>query len=301
MTWNRVLIGMDFSEPAIDAAKWIAQYVAPDAELILAHVIDVPHTPTFAAAKLPSRSDMIGAAETYAASQFADVTTFLSASPIRTETRVGAPYEVLGELARDVTADVIVVGQHGERKGGGSWLGTTADRLVRNAAVPVLIMAKPRPGRVRKLLVPVEDASITPSLLATASKLAQHFGADITLLHVLSNAVYSHIASMSYAHAGTDAAAEQEIRDELARDGVRWLNELVAAGMVGANVAAAVSYGKPAEVIAETAKAIDADMIVLGRRGSSALAAALLGSTLTGVLHEGPCPVLVVPPPVITT
>jgi nucleotide-binding universal stress UspA family protein len=55
--------------------------------------------------------------------------------------------------------------------------------------------------------------------------------------------------------------------------------------------------GGPAPVIAEVATRADADVIVTGTRGHTALAGVIVGSVAQRLLHLAPCPVLVVPPP----
>ena len=56
------------------------------------------------------------------------------------------------------------------------------------------------------------------------------------------------------------------------------------------------SAGRTAHVIADFAHDVDADVIVVGTRGHSPLAGALLGSVTQGLLHVASCPVLAVPP-----
>ena len=51
------------------------------------------------------------------------------------------------------------------------------------------------------------------------------------------------------------------------------------------------------QAVLETADEEDADVIVLGSRGRSALKSALLGSVCYGVVHNSKRPLLVVPPP----
>lgn len=54
--------------------------------------------------------------------------------------------------------------------------------------------------------------------------------------------------------------------------------------------------GRTPEAIADFAQTVDADVIVVGARGRSPLAGALLGSVTQGLLHTAPCPVLAIPP-----
>jgi nucleotide-binding universal stress UspA family protein len=53
--------------------------------------------------------------------------------------------------------------------------------------------------------------------------------------------------------------------------------------------------GRP--VTALVREAFDADMLVVGSRGHSGVAAVILGSVSTGCVHHATCPVVVVPPP----
>ena len=52
----------------------------------------------------------------------------------------------------------------------------------------------------------------------------------------------------------------------------------------------------PAHFVAEIAKEVAADVIVVGTRGHGPIAGALLGSVAQHLLHDAPCPVLAVPP-----
>jgi nucleotide-binding universal stress UspA family protein len=84
---------------------------------------------------------------------------------------------------------------------------------------------------------------------------------------------------------GADAVREANVALEAAR------SELSAKGV---NVETVEGEGSPADVIIETARERQADLIVVGTRGSSAAKRLVLGSVSTRVVHFAPCDVLVV-------
>jgi nucleotide-binding universal stress UspA family protein len=57
------------------------------------------------------------------------------------------------------------------------------------------------------------------------------------------------------------------------------------------------SHHEAADIIAEIAAELDADVIVCGSRGLSSFSAAFVGSVGQRLLHVAPCPVLVVREP----
>jgi nucleotide-binding universal stress UspA family protein len=57
--------------------------------------------------------------------------------------------------------------------------------------------------------------------------------------------------------------------------------------------------GSPATHIAAAARAVDADLVIVGTLGCSPLRAALLGGVTLRLLAAATCPVLVLPPPTI--
>ena len=62
------------------------------------------------------------------------------------------------------------------------------------------------------------------------------------------------------------------------------------------SVTVQVVSGTPAHELLSTAKAKDADMIVVGSRGAGGFTRLLMGSVSTQVSHHAHCPVVVIPP-----
>lgn len=294
MTINRMLVGLDFGAASISAARWAKTWFAPRADLILAHVLEPPHRPRFAHDKLPPEDLLESASREYAEARMREIGYYLDAEPIRSEFRIGKPHEELVTLAAETEADLVVIGPHGGRPHTSKFLGTTAERVVRSSPVPVLVATKPPAGTPRRMLVPVDDAEITPVVVETARLLATRFHADVTLLHVWSNAIYSHVASMSYAHAHSDHDAEHEIDEELATAAKHWLTRIANVDDDDEHFTAAVTHGKAGDATIAMADAMHADLIVLGRSSTGVVAPAVLGSAIGTVLHDARCPVLVV-------
>lgn len=295
MKLDRILIGMDFSEPAIAGARWVSESFAPDAELTLLHVVEPLDGVAFARGILPPADALEAAAREDAAKRMQAIGSYLTADVPRREIRVGTPHEVIVNAARDGAFDLVVIGPHGDRPRRSLFLGTTADRIVRTSPVPVLVATHAPAGPPRRLLVPVDERAVTPFVLETTRELAERFDAAVTLLHVWSNAVYSHVASMSYATAhGNEQAARDDIARELDDASRHWLSEVARTGIPRERLTALVAHGDAGQVTVETAASMPADLILIGRATASIVRPALLGSTIGTVLHEARCPILVV-------
>ena len=220
MKIERLLVAVDFSDTATAAARYAAEHFAPGAEVVLLHVIDPPARPHFARDVLPPEDALEAMAREFAARRSTELASSLpSGLRSRVEVRVGKPHEVIASTADEVDASVVVIGPHGDRPRPWRFLGTTADRVVRTSPVPVLVATAPTPHPPRRILVPVDDDSAASPVLEWTRDLADRFDADVTLLHVWSNAVYSHVASMSYAETRTEADARARDRVGVARRG----------------------------------------------------------------------------------
>lgn len=288
-----ITIGMDFSDAAIEAARWAVGHFTPTPAATLVHVIPPPDQPAFAGHLVPPSAAIEAVAREYADTQMRRVAGLLAPAVVSTDIRVGKPYEEIIASATATGASLVVVGPHSDRPRPRKFLGTTAERVVRTSPVPILVATNPG-GRPRRILVPIDDSSNTPVLLAWTRDLATMFDADVTLLHVWSNAVYSHVASMSYAVAKREDDARRELERELHDAAAQWLEALARTGIQRERVTAKVTHGKAGDATLDAAAEMSADLIVLGRRGSGLIVPALLGSTVGTVLHGATCPVLVV-------
>jgi len=88
---------------------------------------------------------------------------------------------------------------------------------------------------------------------------------------------------------------EGGLSEEQTRASLQQFVDLVAEeiGEKAPEVTLMVATGDPAEELIRASQ--DADMVVLGRRGSGGFATLLLGSVSGKVMHHAACPVMVVP------
>ncbi|MEZ0339174.1 universal stress protein [Mycobacterium sp. pV006] len=124
----RVVVGMDGSEQAQAALNAAQQLFGGTAELILAEVV------SYEAGEDPRQTAVSAARDRLIAA----VNTMPHAAAGQ-EVLVGAPAEALAELARQVDADVLVVGRRG-RGLTRRLLGSVSSALLERAPVPVLIV-----------------------------------------------------------------------------------------------------------------------------------------------------------------
>ncbi|MGE5407650.1 MAG: universal stress protein [Syntrophothermus sp.] len=108
-----------------------------------------------------------------------------------------------------------------------------------------------------------------------------------------SRVVIAHVEEKLAAKGGPDLHADE---DEIQATIRSQAEELAAAGIETTVKMATVMRGGPAPAIARIADEVDADLIVLGTRGHSAVPGVLLGGVTQRLLHIGHRPVLAVPP-----
>jgi nucleotide-binding universal stress UspA family protein len=137
-----------------------------------------------------------------------------------------------------------------------------------------------------KILAPVDFSERSVAAVRYARKLACHFHAELTLLHVLPSISYEmggfEFGGVVMTEAFTDRLAqargdlEEFLRDELA----------------GQKVLRVVLEGDPAQKIVEYAHSEHASLIVIPTHGYGPFRRFLLGSVAAKVLHDAECPVL---------
>ena len=143
--------------------------------------------------------------------------------------------------------------------------------------------------RIRRILHPSDFSPASRAALTKAIELARSNRAELLLLHVLAPVMPAM---------GVEYVSPRVIEDLMRAtrsEAERHLTTLAArAKKAGVRVATLVVEGTPFTLIAKTAKAKRADLIVVGTHGRSGLSKLFLGSVAERVVGTAPCPVLTV-------
>jgi nucleotide-binding universal stress UspA family protein len=295
MLLQRVVAGVDFSAPSDAAVSWAARELAPEAELVLVHAVDVPEPPSFLRGRFPPRDTLAGTARTGADRSMRELSASLGVQRIWLEVREGRGDEVIAQVAGEYRADLVVTGAHGERAGLLKQLGSTAERVARAAPAPVLLAREPLPAKGAVVLVAMDDDGLTPGLQQWTTFLAARFDAAVTGLHVVSETMLGTLVTLAAMVVGTPEPPALGVG--AVEDANVWMRELVAKGLDRTRTRGEVAYGDPAREILAAAERLSASLIVLGRRRAGGVRRQLLGSVADRVLRGSSCSVLIVTEP----
>lgn len=288
MQLDRIVVGVDFSAPAMEAARWVVGHFAPDAEVILVYSIEVPRPPDFLGSLLPPRDELIDTLRAGGRERLDDLARTLGGDRVSTEVRVGQPASTLTDVAEEFAADLIVVGEHGRHLGLGMLLGSTAEQLVRRAPVPVLLARGLPAGPPRTLLLPIEPSEMSERVLAWGTFLRNRFDAEAVGLHAVSPMLYGRVSVIS------SVPRARQLEAAMLANASTWLGDrLRAAGLPSDNAHVATMIGDPGHEINAAVQRFDVDLVIMGSRNDGAAGRLLLGSTAGTVLRGAACPVLV--------
>jgi len=162
---------------------------------------------------------------------------------------------------------------------------------------------------MKRILVPIDFSDVTPSVIDLARQLAKALDAEIHLVHVREITAAPMPGSLGYGLAGMPELAPMagvpvaglepmpnpmvENEDEKSKLAC-WQKEIAQEGV---KVTLHESTGGVAEEILKQADAINANLIVMGIHGHSAMYNLLVGSATKGVLKRSTRPVLLIPRP----
>ena len=139
--------------------------------------------------------------------------------------------------------------------------------------------------------MPPDFSPHADAALAAAAALARHLGADLFVVHVISDEEVKALA-----RSGMDRRGPDDILQDLVRAAEDRALAVAGPRPGGGGAAEELVVDLPAPGIVQAARRLEADLIVMSTHGRSGLARAVMWSVAEGVLRHAPCPVFVIRP-----
>lgn len=152
LQYKTILVPTDFSEfsrAAIDYAQRLARQLG--GTLVLLHVVE-PVYPYAADGPLYFPGDLRGPNPTAspdaekAMTRLAENVAHTGGTPVEGKVSVGQAFDEIVRMAQELPADLIVIASHGYTGLKHVFMGSTAERVVRHATCPVLVVRQPSGG-----------------------------------------------------------------------------------------------------------------------------------------------------------
>jgi nucleotide-binding universal stress UspA family protein len=146
-----------------------------------------------------------------------------------------------------------------------------------------------------RILVAVDGSAHANRAVECAANLANKYGAELILLHVMASLGSARIPPDldELARIEHIDATEADVRRRVAEE-ILQAAEKLALGQGAKQVRILIGVGHAAEMIVEHAKEEAANLIVMGRRGLGSASGLLVGSVSHKVAHLSQCPCMTV-------
>lgn len=300
MKLRRILAPVDFSEPSKRAlAHAFAVAAKEGAEVTVLNACALPPYVAPSVALKLARGEGSVTASDLARSSAAEAMSALLAEvhppegvSVTESIEIGIAVDVIQKLMPSF--DLVVMGTHGRTGLDRFFLGSVANKVVREATVPVMTVHSQTDATYppAKIVVAVDFSDCARAALGAASDVANRFGSELSLIHAIPNVPALQGAELFVVTAGGEAV---EPYYAMARShALNEMNVFLTGKLSGHMKNSMVDFGQPADVILDHAKKVGADMIALGTHGRKGLARIGIGSVAERVIRRAEIPVLIV-------
>jgi nucleotide-binding universal stress UspA family protein len=295
---QRILVAVDLSEASLEALREAhVRAAATGAALAVCHVLPNLYN-IHTLFPQDNQASMLGLAELEQRMRTAlddKVRSVVGSGEVTVFVEQGVDYAEIIRRAEAWSADLLVVGSQGHTGLPRLLLGSVAERVVRYASCPVLVV---RPGPERAIdgqhCVLVATDLSDPSLPAVAAGVeeARRLGARLVVAHSLDLSESVWGAAVGNLFGSTPVVPSEEVQRSV-RDAMRTTLRQ-ALDQLGATGEVAVLDGSPASAVVRYATELNAGLLVIGTHGRTGLARVALGSVADRIVRTADCSVLTV-------
>ena len=213
-----------------------------------------------------------------------------AATPFEALVETGSAAARIVDSAERWAADLLVVGSVGASGLKRLLIGSVAERVMRYAHCPVLVVRPTAPSGKVLAATDLSDLSL-PAIRAGADE-ARRRGARLQVIHVIDFSPASWASAAGGPFGIAIPVPAQAARAEHAETLGKMLDETLE--RLGVEGEAQVEFGGAAAEVLRTAESLPAELLVVGSRGRTGLARIAIGSVAEAIVRGAPCSVLVV-------
>lgn len=297
-----IVVPLDGSDQAEQAIPWAAALCRRiDAGMLLLSVVEIPVE--FGAWSAASAMAVGNELDDWAAERdryLQEVAGRVQDVRVRTVSRVGSPTsEILSAIA-GVDDPLVVMTSHGRTGAGRMVMGSVANRIVRDARAPVLVIraqsqATSVEPRFERALVPLDGSAFSEHALDRGLEAIAPAGQPLAL-HLV-RIIEAPVVRVPGPDVPLDYGLVAEYTDAMRDEATQYLAAMTEKlrGR-GLEVTSEVRGGRISDEILQAAAERRADLIVMSTHGRGGISRLFFGSVAEKVLHESALPLLLIRP-----
>lgn len=210
---------------------------------------------------------------------------------IRVEMKVdfGRADQIIDRLAREHAADLVIIGPGKPQNLREKLFGSTADRLLRSSARPVLIVKRRASEPYRRAVAAIDFSPMSFAAADAARRIAPE--ANLELVHALEIPLSFEQAMLK---AGTPQAEINRYRHAKAQAARKELRSACASLSDLRDSKIRIMRGTAATTLVRLARSGRTDFIALGIQGRNAVSKVIMGSVARKMLAASSCDVLLI-------
>jgi universal stress protein E len=273
---QKVLCATDL-RPSSDAVVSRAHAIARGlgAQLLLLHVVD----PTESARAIRRHGGQVRFALDAQARKLARLGNGAEIS-----VRAGPPHKAIAAVAIEWDADLIVLGRYRQHFGD-SFRGTSAERVIRKAGRPVLVVNRESAGPYEHVLLACDLSRMSAGIVSVAKGLGLLEDSQASVVHALqpTDSAMLYMAGVTE----SEVSRYRQALRQLASDEIK--TQLASAGLNSPRFSI-LSQSSPVRAIEEVARRIGSDLVVVGTSRFPLLKRMFIGSVsnevVRGLTHD---------------
>ena len=284
----KILLAVDGSDHSYEAVRSL-KYLSRADELLVVHVLDVPTRayPMMMPEVAQEIYDTLERNMREDGNRLLDRIVSLlpmDAGPVTKHLVVGSPAEQIVALAEQHRVGLTLLGTRGFGPIKERLIGSVAHRVLTFAPGAKMILPGPMKA-LKQILLPLQGAQDAEQALRFLQQTPFREPATVTLFSVLPH---------TRPPWPVDAASAEQMETHALRRAQDFLNETAGKlTALGHQARSTASLGTPVDGILKEAKAVHADLILLGSRGRQGITRLVLGSVSHALLHQGIYPLMI--------